>query len=153
MDFDVVLFGEVVLELDDGADVVLKEGDCAVQNGTAMHGTIAPTKSAWLLFMLWARSANGRLRMLNPLGVMSAKGISRQRSGSPHNTANVMATSAAAATTRRLTTTTELANEWAWRSVYCIYCLRTMSVMGTFHQLSFNFTFVRQLRPRDGLRN
>jgi hypothetical protein len=34
VDFDVVLFGEVVLELDDGADVVLKKGDCAVQNRT-----------------------------------------------------------------------------------------------------------------------
>jgi uncharacterized cupin superfamily protein len=34
VDFDVVVFGEVVLELDDGAEVVLKAGDCVVQNGT-----------------------------------------------------------------------------------------------------------------------
>jgi len=34
VDFDVVLFGEVVLELDDGVEAVLKAGDCVVQNGT-----------------------------------------------------------------------------------------------------------------------
>ncbi|MEO6120359.1 MAG: cupin domain-containing protein [Terriglobales bacterium] len=34
VDFDVVISGEVVLELDDGAEVVLKAGDCVVQNGT-----------------------------------------------------------------------------------------------------------------------
>jgi TAT (twin-arginine translocation) pathway signal sequence len=34
VDFDVVVFGEVVLELDDGAEVVLKAGDCIIQNGT-----------------------------------------------------------------------------------------------------------------------
>jgi mannose-6-phosphate isomerase-like protein (cupin superfamily) len=34
VDFDVVVSGEVVLELDDGAEVVLKQGDCVIQNGT-----------------------------------------------------------------------------------------------------------------------
>jgi len=34
VDFDVVIFGEVVLELDEGAEVVLKAGDCVIQNGT-----------------------------------------------------------------------------------------------------------------------
>jgi mannose-6-phosphate isomerase-like protein (cupin superfamily) len=34
VDFDVVLPGEVYLELDDGAEVLLKSGDCVVQNGT-----------------------------------------------------------------------------------------------------------------------
>ena len=34
VDFDVVLFGEVVLELDDGVEALLKAGDCVVQNGT-----------------------------------------------------------------------------------------------------------------------
>lgn len=34
VDFDVVVFGEVVLELDDGAEIVLKAGDCVIQNGT-----------------------------------------------------------------------------------------------------------------------
>ena len=34
VDFEVVLSGEVVLELDDGAEVTLKAGDTVVQNGT-----------------------------------------------------------------------------------------------------------------------
>ena len=34
VDFDIVVFGEVVLELDDGAEVVLKAGDSVIQNGT-----------------------------------------------------------------------------------------------------------------------
>jgi mannose-6-phosphate isomerase-like protein (cupin superfamily) len=34
VDFDVVLSGEVWLELDDGAEVHLRPGDCVVQNGT-----------------------------------------------------------------------------------------------------------------------
>ena len=33
-DFDVVISGEVVMELDDGAEVLLKAGDCVIQNGT-----------------------------------------------------------------------------------------------------------------------
>jgi mannose-6-phosphate isomerase-like protein (cupin superfamily) len=34
IDFDYVVSGEVVLELDDGAEVLLRSGDCVVQNGT-----------------------------------------------------------------------------------------------------------------------
>jgi mannose-6-phosphate isomerase-like protein (cupin superfamily) len=34
VDFDVVVSGEIYLELDDGAEVLLKAGDCVVQNGT-----------------------------------------------------------------------------------------------------------------------
>jgi mannose-6-phosphate isomerase-like protein (cupin superfamily) len=34
VDFDVIVFGEVYLELDDGAEVLLKAGDCVIQNGT-----------------------------------------------------------------------------------------------------------------------
>ena len=34
VDFDVVVSGEVTLELDDGAEVLLKAGDCVIQNGT-----------------------------------------------------------------------------------------------------------------------
>jgi mannose-6-phosphate isomerase-like protein (cupin superfamily) len=34
VDFDVVVSGEVVLELDDGAELLLKAGDCVIQNGT-----------------------------------------------------------------------------------------------------------------------
>jgi mannose-6-phosphate isomerase-like protein (cupin superfamily) len=34
IDFDVVVSGEIYLELDDGKEVLLKAGDCVVQNGT-----------------------------------------------------------------------------------------------------------------------
>lgn len=34
IDYGVVISGEVYLELDDGAEVLLKTGDCVVQNGT-----------------------------------------------------------------------------------------------------------------------
>jgi mannose-6-phosphate isomerase-like protein (cupin superfamily) len=34
VDFDVIVSGEVYLELDDGSEVLLKAGDCVVQNGT-----------------------------------------------------------------------------------------------------------------------
>jgi uncharacterized cupin superfamily protein len=34
VDFEVVLSGEVVLELDDGAEVTLRPGETVVQNGT-----------------------------------------------------------------------------------------------------------------------
>jgi mannose-6-phosphate isomerase-like protein (cupin superfamily) len=34
VDFDVVISGEVILELDDGAEVLLQAGDCVIQNGT-----------------------------------------------------------------------------------------------------------------------
>ena len=34
VDYDVVLSGEAYLELDDGVEVLLKAGDCVIQNGT-----------------------------------------------------------------------------------------------------------------------
>jgi mannose-6-phosphate isomerase-like protein (cupin superfamily) len=34
VDFDVIVSGEVWLELDDGKELLLKAGDCVVQNGT-----------------------------------------------------------------------------------------------------------------------
>jgi mannose-6-phosphate isomerase-like protein (cupin superfamily) len=34
VDFDVVISGECYLELDNGAEVLLKAGDCVIQNGT-----------------------------------------------------------------------------------------------------------------------
>ena len=34
VDFDVVVSGEVYLELDDGVEVLLQAGDCVIQNGT-----------------------------------------------------------------------------------------------------------------------
>ena len=34
VDFDVIVSGEVYLELDDGAEVLLQAGNCVIQNGT-----------------------------------------------------------------------------------------------------------------------
>ena len=34
VDFDVIVSGEVYLELDDGAEILLRAGDCVIQNGT-----------------------------------------------------------------------------------------------------------------------
>ena len=34
VDFDVIVSGEIYLELDDGVEVLLKAGDCVIQNGT-----------------------------------------------------------------------------------------------------------------------
>ena len=34
VDYDVIVSGEVHLELDDGVEVLLKAGDCVIQNGT-----------------------------------------------------------------------------------------------------------------------
>ena len=34
VDIDVVISGEVDLELDDGSEVHLRPGDCVIQNGT-----------------------------------------------------------------------------------------------------------------------
>jgi len=39
VDFDYVVSGEVYLELDDGAEVHLRAGDCVVQNGTRHRWT------------------------------------------------------------------------------------------------------------------
>jgi hypothetical protein len=39
IDFDYVVTGEVFLELDDGAEVHLRPGDCVVQNGTRHRWT------------------------------------------------------------------------------------------------------------------
>src|ERR1700747_2555803 len=46
VDFDVVVFGEVVMELDDGAEVVLKAGDCVIQNGTR-HALYHRSSDRW----------------------------------------------------------------------------------------------------------
>jgi mannose-6-phosphate isomerase-like protein (cupin superfamily) len=39
VDYDFVVSGEVYLELDDGAEVLLRAGDCVVQNGTRHRWT------------------------------------------------------------------------------------------------------------------
>jgi hypothetical protein len=53
IDFEVVLTGEVTLELDDGATVVLREGDTVVQNGTrhrwSNHGHVPATLAVFIV--------------------------------------------------------------------------------------------------------
>ena len=48
IDFEVVLSGQVVLELDDGAERVLEPGDTVVQNGTRHRWSNAGTEPAVL---------------------------------------------------------------------------------------------------------
>ena len=59
IDFEVVLDGEVWLELDDGKEVHLQPGDSVVQNGTRHawrnHGTV-PARLA--VFLIGAHHAN-----------------------------------------------------------------------------------------------
>ncbi len=52
VDYGVVISGEITLELDDGATVSLKQGDCVVQNGTRhawRNSTTAPCVMAFVL--------------------------------------------------------------------------------------------------------
>jgi mannose-6-phosphate isomerase-like protein (cupin superfamily) len=50
IDFEVVLSGEVICELDDGAEVTLKKGDTFVQNGTR-HRWRNPGSETVVLFV------------------------------------------------------------------------------------------------------
>jgi mannose-6-phosphate isomerase-like protein (cupin superfamily) len=59
IDFEVVLEGTVILELDDGAEVTLRAGDTVVQNGTRHRWRNPGTTTARLaLFVVGARHAN-----------------------------------------------------------------------------------------------
>ena len=53
IDFEVVLSGEVILELDDGAEKVLRPGDTVVQNGTrhrwTNHGSVPAVVAVLLI--------------------------------------------------------------------------------------------------------
>ena len=52
VDYGVVISGEITLELDDGATVRLKQGDCVVQNGTRhawRNGSTTPCVMAFVL--------------------------------------------------------------------------------------------------------
>ena len=52
IDFEVVLEGTVVLELDDGAEVTLRPGDTVVQNGTRhrwRNGGDTPARFAYVI--------------------------------------------------------------------------------------------------------
>jgi mannose-6-phosphate isomerase-like protein (cupin superfamily) len=52
IDFEVVLSGEVILELDDGAEKVLRPGDTVVQNGTRHRWSNRGTEPAVLAVIL-----------------------------------------------------------------------------------------------------
>jgi mannose-6-phosphate isomerase-like protein (cupin superfamily) len=52
VDFEVVLSGEVICELDDGAEVTLKKGDTFVQNGTRHRWRNAGTEPAVMFVAL-----------------------------------------------------------------------------------------------------
>jgi mannose-6-phosphate isomerase-like protein (cupin superfamily) len=55
IDFEVILSGEVVLELDDGAEVTLRPGDTVVQNGTRHRWRNEGTEPAtFAVFMVGA---------------------------------------------------------------------------------------------------
>jgi len=52
IDYDVVLEGEIVLELDDGKEVTLRPHDVVVQNGTRHAWRNRSDKPAKMLFVL-----------------------------------------------------------------------------------------------------
>jgi mannose-6-phosphate isomerase-like protein (cupin superfamily) len=59
IDFEVVLSGEVILELDDGAETVLRPGDTVVQNGTRHRWGNRGTEPAVLaVFLIGAHRAS-----------------------------------------------------------------------------------------------
>jgi hypothetical protein len=56
IDFEVVLSGELVLELDDGAETTLRKGDTVVQNGTRHRWRNEGTEAAVVaVFLVGAR--------------------------------------------------------------------------------------------------
>ena len=56
IDFEVILSGEVILELDDGAERLLRAGDTVVQNGTRHRWrNPGPDPALMAVFMLGAR--------------------------------------------------------------------------------------------------
>jgi mannose-6-phosphate isomerase-like protein (cupin superfamily) len=60
VDFEVVLSGEVILELDDGVETVLRPGDAVIQNGTRHRWGNRGTEPAVLaLVLIGAHRASG----------------------------------------------------------------------------------------------
>lgn len=58
IDFEVILSGQIVLELDDGAERVLNPGDTVVQNGTRHRWRVDGNEPAVMaVFMVGARNA------------------------------------------------------------------------------------------------
>ena len=60
VDYGVVLSGEITLELDDGATVRLKQGDCVVQNGTRHAWRNSTTTPCVMAFVLVGAVREGR---------------------------------------------------------------------------------------------
>jgi mannose-6-phosphate isomerase-like protein (cupin superfamily) len=59
IDFEVVLSGELILELDDGAETVLRPGDTVVQNGTRHRWSNRGTEPAVMaVFLIGAHRAS-----------------------------------------------------------------------------------------------
>ena len=60
VDYGVVISGEITLELDDGATVSLKQGDCVVQNGTRHAWRNSTTTPCVMAFVLVGAVREGR---------------------------------------------------------------------------------------------
>jgi mannose-6-phosphate isomerase-like protein (cupin superfamily) len=60
VDYGVVISGEITLELDDGATVSLKQGDCVVQNGTRHAWRNSHTVPCVMAFVLVGAAREGR---------------------------------------------------------------------------------------------
>ena len=60
VDFEVVLSGEVILELDDGVETVLRPGDAVIQNGTRHRWGNRGTEPAVLALVLIGAHRTGQ---------------------------------------------------------------------------------------------
>jgi mannose-6-phosphate isomerase-like protein (cupin superfamily) len=52
LDYGIVIWGEMILELDDGKTVRLRQGDCVVQNGTRHRWRNALSEPCLMAFVL-----------------------------------------------------------------------------------------------------
>jgi mannose-6-phosphate isomerase-like protein (cupin superfamily) len=59
VDFGIVLSGKIILELDDGATVHLKQGDCVIQNGTR-HAWRNPHDEACVMAFFMTGATGGK---------------------------------------------------------------------------------------------
>ncbi|HET9532074.1 MAG TPA: cupin domain-containing protein [Blastocatellia bacterium] len=63
LDYGVVIRGEIILELDDGKSVHLRQGDCVIQNGTRHRWNNPLTEPCLMAFvMIGANRKLGRAR-------------------------------------------------------------------------------------------
>jgi mannose-6-phosphate isomerase-like protein (cupin superfamily) len=65
IDYDVILSGELWMELDDGVEVHLKPGDCVIQNGTRHAWRNRSTDPCLMLTMCMGAKRNYELRITN----------------------------------------------------------------------------------------